>query len=146
MRIRLTPIALALLTLTASTARAEIVPDAGQSIREIQTKPPVLPPRQTLELNLPDTPDTHPTARGPTMQVAQFRLTGNQAISSADLLPLLADLQNRTVSFGELQAAAGRITLFYRQKNYPLARAYLPAQDVENGVVTIAVLEGHFGE
>ena len=146
MRIRLTPIALALLTLTASTARAEIVPDAGQSIREIQTKPPVLPPRKTLELNLPDTPDTHPTARGPTMQVAQFRLTGNQAISSADLLPLLADLQNRTVSFGELQAAAGRITLFYRQKNYPLARAYLPAQDVENGVVTIAVLEGHFGE
>lgn len=146
MRIRLTPIALALLTLTAGAAKAEIAPDAGQSIREIQTKPPTLPPRQTLELNLPDTPDTNPTTRGPTMQVTQFKLTGNQAIRSADLLPLLADLQHRTVSFGELQAAVGRITLFYRQKGYPLARAYLPAQDVENGVVTIAVLEGHFGE
>jgi len=145
MRIRLTPIALAVLTLTAGAAKAEIAPDAGQSIREIQTKTLALPPRQTLELNLPDTPDTNPTTSGPTMQVAQFTLTGNQAIGSADLLPLLADLQNRTVSFGELRAAAARITLFYRQKGYPLARAYLPAQDVENGV-TIAVLEGHFGE
>ncbi|WP_413727692.1 ShlB/FhaC/HecB family hemolysin secretion/activation protein [Sodalis sp. RH19] len=146
MRIRLTPIALALLTLTAGAAKAEIAPDAGQSIREIQTKPPALPPRQTLDLNLPDKPDTNPTTSGPTMQVAQFKLTGNQAIGSADLLPLLADLRNRTVSFSELQAAAGRITLFYRHKGYPLARAYLPAQDVENGIVTIAVLEGHFGE
>jgi hemolysin activation/secretion protein len=46
----------------------------------------------------------------------------------------------------ELQAAAGRITLHYRQAGYFLARAYLPAQKMSSGVVTIAVLEGTLGE
>ncbi|WP_318531837.1 POTRA domain-containing protein, partial [Pseudomonas huaxiensis] len=52
----------------------------------------------------------------------------------------------RTVSLGELQAGANRITRLYRERGYPLARAYIPAQEIDGGVVQIAVMEGRFGE
>ena len=121
-------------------------PDAGQAIRDIQNTPLPLPPSQTLDLNLPSAPSTEVKAGGPTVQVTAFEFSGNTAFASTDLLTLLADLQNRRVSLGELQAGANRITLYYRERGYPLARAYLPAQEVDQGVVKIAVLEGHYGE
>lgn len=121
-------------------------PDAGQSIRDIEQAPLQLPPRQSIDINLPDAPPTAPTAQGPTLQVNGFTLSGNQAISSELLLPLLSDLQGRVVSLGELQTGANRITELYRQRGYPLARAYLPAQEIDGGVVQIAVIEGRYGE
>src|SRR5690606_20459186 len=39
-----------------------------------------------------------------------------------------------------------RITAHYRRHGYLLARAYLPAQDIHDGEVEIAVLEGRLGE
>lgn len=61
-------------------------------------------------------------------------------------MSLLSDLQGRTVSLGELQAGANRITRLYREHGYPLARAYIPAQEIDGGVVQIAVLEGRYGQ
>lgn len=142
---RLTPIALALLAAVSGLAQAEIAPDAGQSIRDLEATPLTLPPRQSLELNLPDAPSTEATVSGPTLTVSRFTLSGNQAIASETLLPLLADLQNRSVSLGELQAGAARLTAYYRAQGYPLARAYLPAQEIDAGVVQVAVLEGRYG-
>lgn len=146
MRLRLNPIALALLTATGGMAHAEIAPDAGQSMREIQSQPLSLPPKQTLELNLPAAPDTTAKVTGPTLQVNGFTITGNTVIADDQLLALLVDLQNRVVSLGELQAGAARITALYRQQGYPLARAYLPAQEIDKGVVSISVLEGQYGQ
>jgi hemolysin activation/secretion protein len=127
-------------------ALAQVMPDAGQSIREIEQIPLQLPPKQSLELNLPDAPTSESQAGGPTLQVAAFRLSGNTVIAEPELQALLADLQGRVVSLGELQAGAGRITRLYRERGYPLARAYLPAQEIEGGVVQIAVLEGRYGQ
>lgn len=130
----------------STTSLAQIAPDAGQSIRDIEQTPLQLPPRQAIELNLPDAPSTEATTSGPSLQVNGFTLQGNSAIASEELLPLLADLQGRTVSLGELQAGANRITHAYRASGYPLARAYIPAQEIDGGVVQIAVLEGRYGE
>lgn len=120
-------------------------PDAGQAIRDIQNTPLQLPPSQTLDLNLPSAPSTEVKGGGPTVQVSTFELSGITAFANEDLLALLADLQQRRVSLGELQAGANRITLYYRERGYPLARAYLPAQEVDQGVIKIAVLEGRYG-
>jgi len=142
---RLEPFALALLASFVGTAYAEIAPDAGQSIRDIQSQPLDLPARQDPGLELPPAPDTEAQSGGPTLEVSRFTVTGNQAIATDELQALLADLQGRTVRLGELQAGTGRITALYRQRGYPLARAYLPEQEVEDGVVTIGVLEGRIG-
>ncbi|WP_175651872.1 ShlB/FhaC/HecB family hemolysin secretion/activation protein [Pseudomonas sp. Marseille-P9899] len=134
------------LSLLSLSVMAATLPDAGQSQQNIDQRPLQLPGKQRLDLNLPDAPSTAATASGPTLQVNSFTLQGNSAIDSDELLPLLGDLQGRTVSLGELQAGANRITRLYRERGYPLARAYIPAQEIDGGVVQIAVMEGRFGE
>lgn len=125
---------------------AAVLPDAGQSQQGIDQQPLQLPPKQTLDLNLPDTPSTEAAASGPSLAVNAFTVQGNSVIASTELLALLTDLQGRTLSLGELQAGANRITRLYRERGYPLARAYIPAQEVDGGVLQIAVLEGRYGQ
>lgn len=133
-------------SLLSLSVMAATLPDAGQSQQNIDQRPLQLPGKQRLELNLPDAPSTEAKAGGPSLQVKGFTLQGNSAIASEELLALLADLQGRTVSLGELQVGANRITQRYRERGYPLARAYLPAQEIDGGVVQIAVMEGRYGE
>src|SRR5690554_5321099 len=125
---------------------AQVAPDAGQSLQSIDQVPLQLPSTDSIELNLPDTPSTYMSVSGPNLQVNGFSLSGNLAIDSAELLSLLDDLRGRTVSLGKLQTGANRITRLYRERGYPLTRAYVPAQEIDAGVVQIAVLEGRYGE
>ena len=145
MRLNYCLISSAVLLLSFPIAAATL-PDAGQTQQGIDQRPVQLPSKQQLELNLPDTPSTEAIASGPTLHVRGFILQGNSAISNSDLLEVIGDLQGRVVFLSELQAGAHRITRLYRERGYPLARAYIPAQEIENGVVQIAVLEGRYGE
>ncbi len=52
----------------------------------------------------------------------------------------------RSLSLGELRAIALKITNYYHAHGYFLAQAYLPAQDIKDETVTIAVLEGQYGK
>lgn len=132
--------------LPALSTHAQVAPDAGQSIRDLETAPLRLPSTPDLELNLPAGDAAQASMEGPTLQVKGFRLSGNQAIGSDELMPLLTDLEGRELSLGELQAAAQRLSAYYHERGYLLTRAYLPAQEVEGGVVEIALLEGRYGE
>lgn len=125
---------------------AATAPDAGQAQQGIDQAPLQLPDRQRLEINLPDAPDDPAAEAGPRLQVNGFVLDGNQALPSAELLAQLDDFTGRELTVGQLQGAANRITRLYRERGYPLARAYLPAQEIEGGRVKIAVLEGRFGQ
>ena len=136
-------LAASLISLSISAATA---PDAGQVQQGLDQQPLQLSPRQSLPLNLPDAPADPAADAGPRLQVNGFTLEGNSALGSEELLGLLADLPGNELSVGQLQAAANRITRRYREQGYPLARAYLPAQEIEGGVVKIAVLEGRYGE
>lgn len=136
-------LAASLISLSVSAATA---PDAGQVQQGLDQQPLQLSPRQSLPLNLPDAPADPAADAGPRLQVNGFTLEGNSALGSEELLGLLADLPGKELSVGQLQAAANRITRRYREQGYPLARAYLPAQEIDGGVVKIAVLEGRYGE
>ena len=52
----------------------------------------------------------------------------------------------RELTLSELRAMAARIASHYRAQGYFLAQAYLPPQDIQDGTVTIAVLEGQYGK
>ena len=73
-------------------------------------------------------------------------ITGNTVFAQETLLALLEDTIGKEVGFAELEAAAARISRYYRERGYLVARAYLPAQDIKDGSVEIAVLEGRFGK
>ncbi|MDR1075206.1 MAG: ShlB/FhaC/HecB family hemolysin secretion/activation protein [Xanthomonadaceae bacterium] len=141
-------IALALYAAMYSAHAQHTPPDAGQSIRELQEQPPRVPSRpQQLELTVPDAEEPA-TAEdsGVRIDVQGFRLSGNSAFSAAELLPLLQPYVGRELTLGELQQATQRISAYYREHGYPLARAYLPAQEIDAGNVRIDVLEGRYGE
>lgn len=76
------------------------------------------------------------------VRVERLRVLGAAAFSEDDLAALVADFVGRGVSVRQLQIAAARITAHYRRAGYTLARAYLPQQKMQDGVVTIEVLEG----
>ena len=124
------------------------VPNAGQSLRDVETLRPTLPVPAAPDLAMPpsDEAPSSATAEGPRIPVSAFAIEGNAAIPAARLDALLVDLVGRELSFGDLQQAAARITAYYREHGYVLARAYLPHQDIEHGVVRIAVVEGRYGQ
>ncbi len=123
------------------------VPDAGRAMRDIETPRPDLPPESAPELTVPPSEEAAESApeSGPLVFVRAFALDGNTVFGSDKLLPLVADLAGGTLSFADLQRAAGRITAFYRRHGYVLARAYLPRQDIDDGVVRIEITEGRYG-
>lgn len=58
----------------------------------------------------------------------------------------MADAIGKELTLAQLQTLADRISARYHASGFLLARAYLPAQDIRNGVVEIAVLEGRLGK
>lgn len=130
----------------AQTALAAQAPDAGQILENIKA-PLTLPP--ATDGVLPEAPPARPALSLPSdvkLQIKAFRITGAREFSEAHLLALLADSTDRELSLAQLQGLAERITAHYREQGYLLARAYLPAQDIKDGLLTIAVLEGRLGK
>ena len=73
----------------------------------------------------------------------------NQRPTSANLWKLVFKLRksewNRGLTMGQMQEVADEITRYYRQHGMILATAFIPAQDVTSGKVTIEILEGKLG-
>ena len=74
--------------------------------------------------------------------VTSVLFSGNTAMSSSVLEPLVASLTGKPQSLAEMRVAASAVTTHYREAGYFLARAYIPPQEMKDGVLTIAVLEG----
>ncbi|MGS0895696.1 ShlB/FhaC/HecB family hemolysin secretion/activation protein [Burkholderia stagnalis] len=79
------------------------------------------------------------------MFVRAFALDGNTVFGNDELQRLVADLAGGTLGFADLQRVAARITDHYRRHGYVLARAYLPRQEIDGGVVRIEITEGRYG-
>ncbi len=140
-------IGLSVLTLigVSQAALAQVPIGAGGQMQQI-------PPAPVLERELPTLPIPARPAPGPVLpsgtsfSVRQLHITGETQFSEADLTAAAAFKPNETLTLPELRGMAERITAYYNQKGFFLARAYLPAQDITDGTVTIAVLEGIYGE
>lgn len=133
--------------LSSSVVLAQAVPDSGTLIREIETmQAPTTEPNATAAIMPETAPPAEPASGGLALKVEGFKVTGAQAFTAAELEALVADLAGQNLTLAELHQAAGRITNYYRERGYFLSRAYLPEQDVSQGIITIAVLEGRLGQ
>ncbi|MDP2433439.1 MAG: ShlB/FhaC/HecB family hemolysin secretion/activation protein [Pseudomonadota bacterium] len=121
-------------------------PDAGRlldTVRQPEAVPQ--PPRVTLP---PETrpAEAAPDSAGALIRVKQFRIEGATLFPPEALAALLADLQDRELSLAQTREAAARVTRHYREAGYFVARAYLPPQTAADGVLTLRVVEGRYGE
>jgi hemolysin activation/secretion protein len=137
--------ALATLSAPAAMAAEPAPPNAGTLLQQVT--PPAAPtqaPRGTglsIERAAGDTlPDSAP------FEVKTLKISGNTRFDTATLQALVADAQGTRLTLAQLGAVVARITAFYRQAGYPLARALIPAQTIREGVVAIEVIEARFGQ
>ncbi|MFC6840217.1 ShlB/FhaC/HecB family hemolysin secretion/activation protein [Xanthomonas theicola] len=124
----------------ASLVHAQVPPSAGdiqRQIRQDARTPAVAPP--------PATPPAAPVDRsGPQVTVRGVAIEGAALIPSAELSGRLAPCIGRSMSLGELQAAAQTLVEAYRERGW-FARVQLPEQDVSDGIVRIRIVEGRLG-
>ncbi|MCG2594974.1 ShlB/FhaC/HecB family hemolysin secretion/activation protein [Ramlibacter sp. XY19] len=73
-------------------------------------------------------------------------MSGATLFPEAELLALTGFTPGSALSLADLQAMAARVTAHYRNRGYFVAQAYLPAQDIQDQEVTIAVSEGRLGK
>ena len=78
--------------------------------------------------------------------VRTLHVTGQTRFTEGQLVAAAQFRLGAEVDLRELRAMAARITDFYGSHGYFVAQAYVPAQDVAGGAVTIVVVEGHYGK
>jgi hemolysin activation/secretion protein len=76
--------------------------------------------------------------------IKSVRIMGATRYTAEQLQAVVADLIGREVDYFELRRAADKIAQRYRADGW-LARAYLPEQTLDDGVLTIAVIEAQVG-
>jgi hemolysin activation/secretion protein len=134
----------ALLTLSQA-ALAQQAPSAGTQLQQIPPQP--LPrkaePGITVERS---TSPSEPIEGGATVRVASLRITGNTLFSERELIAAANVVPGTELTLFELRKSAARISDYYNSRGYFLAQAYLPAQDIKDGAVTVAVVEGNYGK
>lgn len=123
---------------------AQSAPDAGQLMQQNQRGRAVEPVKKPAPLDLASAPATLGVAQGVTVMVKSFRFRGNTLLDDAQLQRVLTGYLDRKLDFKELQEVTALVGKRYIAGGR-LARAYLPAQDVTEGVVTIQVLEASYG-
>lgn len=139
--------ALVLALCAALPALAQLPPvDAGSQLRDAEKKPPALPRKPPPRLEL-EAPSRAPLAPAPDVRfvLRDVRFSGNTVYSERYLKWLVNRALGTEVGLAQLEEIAARITRFYREQGYMVARAYLPQQEIRDGVVEIAVLEGRLG-
>lgn len=118
-------------------------PDAGSLLNEQRQPGSRLPDRlpKPEELKQERTPLADSGAK---VKIKGFRFTGYEGIATeAELNSIAAASIGRELGFKELQEIASNITTYLRdKKGYMLARAYLPQQDITEGVIEIAITAG----
>ncbi|WP_197722852.1 ShlB/FhaC/HecB family hemolysin secretion/activation protein [Sulfurivermis fontis] len=141
--LHLSPLAAALCVVFASSALAQPVPDAGRLLQETQPAQPAPLPQRELGLAPPAEGEVLPG--GATVALTGVKIEGNTVFHEAELLALLGDVKGKTYDLAGLRELSARITRHYREAGYPFARALIPAQRFEDGVLTIRVIEGRYG-
>jgi hemolysin activation/secretion protein len=132
-------VAMALMT-TAAHAQSLprlSVPDPNQILA---------PPAATLPVNPAPSLPGHTPAAAPNeghFRFTQVHVTGAAHVSEAQIAALFDGLKGRAVSGAELSPVLDQVNALYAKAGYPLGRAFVPAQTIKNGVLTLHMVEGY---
>ena len=134
----------ALLALSPSLY-AQQLPGAGSQIQPIPPAPTLqrAPPEIRIERG---TPPAISGAAEAKILVRSLRVTGSRAYSEADLIAITGFTPGTQLTLTELRGLASKITAHYAKNGYFVAQAFLPAQDIKDNTITIAVSEGQYGK
>jgi len=134
---------LALLILSQS-AIAQNPPGAGGQMQQI---PPVPAPQRAapeIRIEQGGTPSSA-ISDNVRILVKTLNVTGQTLYTQAELVAVAGFSPGGELTLSDLRRMAAKIADYYHQNGYFVAQAYLPPQDINDGAVNIAVLEGRYG-
>jgi hemolysin activation/secretion protein len=120
-------------------------PSAGSQMQQIPPVPIQRPAEPGIDFK-PVSPTAIAAPDSAKIRVNRLRVTGSKAYSEADLLAVTGFQPGSELSLTDLRGMAARIADYYHRSGYFVAQAYLPAQDIKDGIVTIAVIDGQYGK
>ncbi len=127
----------------AQTPPPSIIPPLPPKPQPVE--PETLPPIEEIlpELESPALDDSN-TIKKPlnTVFVKKFEIIGSTVFTPEELAAVLQPYTLRRLSFTELLAAQEAIDRLYFQNGYITSGTILPPQKLENGIITIEVVEG----
>jgi hemolysin activation/secretion protein len=137
-------ITVAMLVLSQS-AIAQQPPTGGGQLQQIP--PPPAPERSIPEMRIEQgtTPAISEDDKARII-VNSLRVNGARIFTEAELLAITGFRPGSELALYELRGMAARIADHYHRNGYFVAQAYLPAQDIKDGVVSISVIEGQYGQ
>lgn len=132
------------LILSANNTFAAIQPDAGQASQNLKTAPEM--PKKSPAINFATPQIVKTKSGGPQVKINSVSVTGNSVFKDKELLALLPDVKKKSYDLAGLQELANKITVYYRQHDYPFALAVIPEQGLEKGNLKIEIVEGRYDE
>jgi hemolysin activation/secretion protein len=129
----------------SQTASSQQLPSAGGQIQQI-------PPAPSLQKSIPEIrvqkrgAPAAPESIGAKITVKSLHVTGETQFSEAELIAAAAFTPGSELDLAGLRLMASKISDYYNARGYFVAQAYLPAQAINEGAVTIVVIEGQYGK
>lgn len=131
-------------------------PDLRPDLSPGTTTPPIpvpplpeqpLPPLPSPEELLPSPAQPQPLDELPgdapvRVFVERFNVLGSTVFNEAELAEVTAPFSGREITFAELLQARSAVTQLYVERGYITSGAFIPPQTIEDGVITIQVIEG----
>ena len=130
-----------------SAAYAQLVPtttDAGRIQKDIERQLKITPgntgvPEVSEQPQLVTAPEG---AEAVTFRLNNIIIKGAKKIPPEKLRSFYAPLLGKEIKLTQVYEVANKITAYYREQGYILSRAFLPEQEIRDGVIQIQVVEG----
>lgn len=139
----------ACLILATTSAHAQTIPgsaDADRAVtvptRPFKIQPAPLPPEDEAKTNIRYS-EPPPNADQITLDLLNITVTGSTVYSDEEIRKIFKNDVGKRISLLRLWEISDEITKKYRQDGYFLSRAFIPAQEISDGKVTIKVAEGY---
>lgn len=137
---------LILSALAAAPAYAATLPNSGTALEGV--KPPLVQQKKEKAPTI-SIEGREPAVSADGQQkilVKGFHLDGEPPLPEDELLKLTQGEVGQEMTLGQLNKLADKITQYLRQKGYLVAFAYIPAQDIKEGIIEITVVPGKYGQ
>ena len=124
---------------------------AAQALGVVPGQVSQLPPPPVTQRAIPDIRIERPgvaaegASTGPALVVSSLHIKGETRFSEAELIAVTGFAPGRALTLSDLRRMAALIANYYNTRGYVVAQAYVPAQEITDGAVTIVVIEGHYG-
>jgi len=137
-----------ILSLASSTFLFGAAPTAGDIEKQVQVPREVERGMNNVIPELP-TGELKPVMSdmgGKSIEVKSFKLSGALHVSEDKLFSRINPYAGKSYTLSELEKIASLITKAYREEGYFVARAYIPKQDMKDGILELAIIEGNYGD